>query len=471
MPRRLALSALVALYLIGAPVPASAQTATPPPPGAIYIVQPNEYLSTIAERFNVSINDLMAVNGITDPNLISQGQRLIIPGLQGINGILDTEVVNFGDSFRSLARRTQLPADLLRRLNHVVSPTEFFVGAGMIVPKQENASDLGARLSLSVGQSLLELAVGAGSDPWTLADINDLGGTWDGLPADVLYTTGTSASAQAAAGLPPALLGAEIPSLPLKQGGTAEIIVTPAAGVTLGGVLVDYPLHFFPMGDGRMAALQGIHAMLQPGVYPLQLDATSSDGTMQSFQQLVVVTSAGFPKESLSVPAETIDPTVTGPEDQQVQAITSPVSEQKSWSGSFRAPVDPINAQCIKDGFGTRRSFNGSAYDYFHSGVDYGVCSAEHPFDIYAAAPGTVVFAGLLNVRGNATFIDHGWGVYTGYFHQQSISVTVGQQVLAGQRIGEIGATGRVTGPHLHFDLWVGGIQVNPLEWLSQTYP
>ena len=469
MPRRLALSALVAVYLIVAPVRASAQTATPPPTGAIYIVQPNEYLSTIAERFNVDINDLMAVNGITNPNLISQGQRLIIPGLQGINGILDTEVVSFGDSFRSLARRTQLPADLLQRLNHVVSPTEFFVGAGMIVPKQENASDLGTRLTLSDGQSLLELSVAAGSDPWTLAEINDLGGTWDGLPSDVLYSTGTTSTGQSAAGLPPALLDAEIPTLPLKQGSTAEIIVTPAAGVTLGGLLVDYPLHFFPMGDGRMVALQGIHAMLPPGVYPLQLDATSGDGSLQSFQQLVVVTSAGFPKEALSVPAETIDPSVTGPEDAEVLALAAPATELRRWNAEFGLPVGLPS--CIKDGFGTRRSFNGSAYDYFHSGLDYGICSVEHPFDVYAAAAGTVVFAGPLNVRGNATFIDHGWGVYTGYFHQQTISVTVGQQVQAGERIGEIGATGRVTGPHLHFDLWVGDIQVNPLEWLSRAFP
>ena len=55
----------------------------------------------------------------------------------------------------------------------------------------------------------------------------------------------------------------------------------------------------------------------------------------------------------------------------------------------------------MKDWFGTRRSFNLSDYDYFHAGLDYGVCSVEKPFDIYAAAPGTVVFSGPLNVRGN----------------------------------------------------------------------
>jgi murein DD-endopeptidase MepM/ murein hydrolase activator NlpD len=444
---------------------------TPTPTGPIYIVQAGETLTAIAQRFNVTVDALMAANNLTNPNVLAEGQQLVIPGLEGVTGILDTEIIGFGDSFHSLVRRTQIPIDLLRRLNHVVSPTEFYVGASVIVPKQQNATDLTDRISPDAGEPLLEAAAASGTDPWTLAALNDLGGTWDGLPGDVLYTGGTGSSQQNASGLPPAFLSADIPTLPFKQGGTAEVIVRPADGMTVTGTLVNYPLHFFPMGDGRVVALQGIHAMLQPGVYPLQLDATAADGATQSYQQLVLVASGGYPKEALSVPAETIDPAVTGPEDQQVLGITAPATATRYWSGKFDTPVDPVNAQCIKDRFGTRRSFNGSDYIYFHSGVDFGICSVAHPFDIYAAAPGVVVFAGPLNVRGNATFIDHGWGVYTGYFHQAAIYVSVGQQVQAGEPIGKIGATGRVTGPHLHFDLWVDGIQVNPLDWLSQTYP
>ena len=74
-------------------------------------------------------------------------------------------------------------------------------------------------------------------------------------------------------------------------------------------------------------------------------------------------------------------------------------------------------------------------------------------------------------MRGNATFIDHGEGIYTGYFHQEEIYVSVGQQVQAGELIGKIGGTGRVTGPHLHWEVWVNGVQVNPLDWLNQVYP
>ena len=164
---------------------------------------------------------------------------------------------------------------------------------------------------------------------------------------------------------------------------------------------------------------------------------------------------------------------MTGPEDKQVVSITSASTPDKFWQGKFAIPVYVASGSspCIYDRFGTRRSFNGSDYIYFNSGIDYGVCFVAHPFDIYAAAPGKVIFTGPLTVRGNATFIDHGWGVYSAYYHQKEIDVTVGQQVQAGQLIGQIGATGRVTGPHLHWEIWVNGIQVNPLDWLENTYP
>ena len=90
---------------------------------------------------------------------------------------------------------------------------------------------------------------------------------------------------------------------------------------------------------------------------------------------------------------------------------------------------------------------------------------------IYAAAAGVVVFTGPLTVRGNATMIDHGWGVYTAYLHQSEILVKVGEHVEQGQFIGRVGNTGRVEGPHLHFEVIVGGVQVEPLQWLDQEFP
>jgi murein DD-endopeptidase MepM/ murein hydrolase activator NlpD len=74
-------------------------------------------------------------------------------------------------------------------------------------------------------------------------------------------------------------------------------------------------------------------------------------------------------------------------------------------------------------------------------------------------------------VRGNATIIDHGEGIYSGLYHQAEIYVKVGDHVTAGELIGKIGDTGRVTGPHVHWDLWVNGIQVNPWKWYEESFP
>src|SRR5258708_502721 len=199
-------------------------------------------------------------------------------------------------------------------------------------------------------------------------------------------------------------------------------------------MLVTYPVNFFPNGAARMVALQGVYALLAPGVYPLELDATGADGAKQSFQQMVLVAAGTYPKEALTVSSELIDPSVTGPEDKQLESISAPATPDKYWQGKFSLPVYvPSGSQpCIYDRFGTRRSFNGSDYIYFHSGIDYGVCFPEHPFDIYAAAAGKVVFAGLMtasqdatgqpvSVRGNATIINNRWGAYTPYYHQNQI--------------------------------------------------
>ena len=460
---------IFSLFLFASP--AKAQT---PAAGPVYIVQPGDSLSSIASRFNIKLEDLMQANGITDPNRLDAEQRLVIPGLEGITGLLDTKLINFGDSYHSLMRQTQIPAALLKKLNHIISPTEFYVGASMIVPVQENGNDLNARLSPSKGESLLELAVRQGTDAWTLSSLNGLAGTWDGLPGDVLYARGVSSS-QNASGLPAAFVSAEIRDLPIKQGGTGVIFVQTEAGVALGGLLVDHPLHFFAYGDDNtQVALQGVHALLDPGLYPLRLDATLPDGSVQSYEQMILIISGNYPEDPLLyVDPGTVDPAVTEPELNQLTQITSPVTPEKLWSGEFISPaIQYAESTYFTSRYGNRRTYIGQGTDLkvngFHTGLDFGGGTG---LPITAPARGRVIFAGPLTVRGNATIIDHGWGVYSGFWHQSKFNVQVGDIVEQGQTIGEVGGTGRVTGPHLHWEVWVNGVQVDPLDWLIQTYP
>ena len=441
--------------------------------GPIYVVQPGDSLSSIAARFNVNVNDLMSVNGITNPNQLGAGQELIIPGLEGITGTLSTEIINFGDSFRSLVRRTQVPQSLFKKLNHVVSPSEFYVGVSMIVPAQAESQNLTSRISEGAGESLLELAVKQNTDVWTLSHYNNLQGSWDGLPGDTLFTLGEN-SEQHTSGLPSAFISAEIRDLPIKQGGTGVIRVQTTPGVTLGGILVDHQLHFFTLDDGTQVALQGVHALLPAGVYTLRLDATLPDGSKQSYEQSILIVSGNYPEDPLLyVDPATIDPASTEPELQQLIQTTLPSTPTKYWTGDFISPaIAYAESTYFTSRYGNRRTYIGQgtnlAIPGFHTGLDFG---GGDGLPITAPAAGQVVFASPLTVRGNATIIDHGWGVYSGFWHQSEIQVQVGQIVQQNEVIGLVGGTGRVTGAHLHWELWVNGIQVDPLDWLIKTYP
>lgn len=437
--------------------------------GPVYIVQSGDTLSFIASRFNVTINDLVTANPALDPNILSEGQQIVIPGLEGVTGVLETEIIPFGDSLRSLSRRTQVEDEQLKRLNRLVSPTELYVGVSLIVPTQENQQSLSTRITPSAGESLLELAVRQGSDPWTLASVNKLDGTWTALPGDVLYSPLGSGQGNAT-GLPSAFLSASVEPLPLKQGSTEVIRAQAQEGVSLSGTLVDKPLHFFQANEEQVA-LQGVHTLQEPGVYPLLMEATLPDGSKQSFEQMVLVTSGNFLSEPIPLnDPSLIDPAVTEPELATLTALTAPSTPTRYWTGTFTSPAtDP---SCFTSRYGTRRVYTVINSDLevngFHTGLDF--CGGEG-LQIFAPAPGKVVFAAPLTVRGNATIIDHGWGVYSGIWHQSQTFVNVGDIVETGQVIGLVGGTGRVTGAHLHWEVFVNSIQVNPLDWLNQAYP
>lgn len=460
---------LLLMIAIGIPAqPAQAQDVT----GPIYIVQPGDSLSAIASRFNISMSDLMAANDITNPNQLAAGQQLIIPGLEGVSGVLRTEIVNFGDSYRSLLRKTQTPQDLFKKLNRIVSPSQFYVGVSMIVPESGESPGV-LRVSPRPGETMLEAAIRNNTDVWTLAGMNDLQGSWDALPGDTLFAPGEAGS-PGASGLPSAFIHAEIRGLPLKQGGTGVIEVAVQPGVSLGGVLVDRPLHFFPNDQGTQVALQGVHALLEPGVYPLRLDASLPDGSTQSYEQFILIVSGFYPEDPiLYVDPVTIDPASTEPESEQIATLTAPATPEKLWSGIFISPaIAYAESTYFTSRFGNRRTYigqgSGMQIQGFHTGLDFG---GGEGLAITAPAAGRVVFADLLTVRGYATVIDHGWGVYSGFWHQSAIQVQEGDMVEQGQVIGLVGGTGRVTGAHLHWELWVNGVQVDPLDWLNQAYP
>ena len=443
------------------------------PSGPVYIVQAGDYLTDIAIRFGVSLDELIQINNIQDPSIIKPGDRLVIPGLEGITGVLVTETIQFGETLSSLSRGYGVPVDYLVRLNHLTSPSELYSGATLIIPEDSARSTFGRGSSLAPEESLMEYAILHGTNPWTLVKANNLGGIWEALPGDVLRTPGGAPEGPGA--LPVEVSSIEVNPLPMTQGKTAEVRISSEEEMSINGSFINRDLHFIKSKKGDFLALQGVHAMSEPGLYPLTIKGNLADGTPFGFAQLVRVRDGGYVYDlPLTVPEETIDPAVTKPEDTRWAALSKPVTMKRFWDGVFSMPT-PLNKeycletnQCWSSRFGSRRSYNGSPYKYFHTGLDIVGGTGT---DIFAPAAGRVVFAGPLTVRGNATMIDHGWGVFSAYMHQSEILVKVGDFVEAGQLIGRVGSTGRVEGPHLHWEIIVGGIQVDPMDWLTEVFP
>jgi murein DD-endopeptidase MepM/ murein hydrolase activator NlpD len=153
---------------------------------------------------------------------------------------------------------------------------------------------------------------------------------------------------------------------------------------------------------------------------------------------------------------------VRAAEDEIISNSVSIFTNHQLWDHVF---TPPISMDYITTRFGMRRSYNGSEYQTFHGGVDFGALEGT---PIYSPASGVVVMSKNLDIRGNTTIIDHGIGVYTGYWHQKESKVSVGQKLGSGELIGYVGNTGLSTGAHLHWEVWVNGVQVDPLEWIKQ---
>ncbi len=436
-----------------------------PASGPVYVVQEGDSLWDIAYRFHVTPQALALANGITNSDQIAIGQPLVIPGLEGIQGELTTLNVAYGDTLASLSLRYHLTIEMLERLNHLTSPNELYTGYSLVTLKSASSPPPVKRAALKTGQTLLELAVLNHTDPWSMLASNQLDNSSRVIPGDVLQWPGEANPGPG--GLPAEITAVDISKF--VQGDTAELQAAGSAGLSLSGSLMGHVLYFFPTPGSGYVALQGVHAMAKPGLYPLALSVSLPDGSVFSYSQNVLVSAGKFLYDQpLSVDPATLDPKITVPEDQQWMGLASQASPEQFWQGAFTLPVEPVFAECYASRFGSRRSYNGSEYSYFHTGLDY---CGQVGDPIYAAASGVVVFTGLLTVRGNATMIDHGHGVFSAYMHQSEILVKVGDRVEQGQLIGRVGNTGRVEGPHLHFEILVGDVQVNPLAWLNQVFP
>jgi len=248
----------------------------------------------------------------------------------------------------------------------------------------------------------------------------------------------------------------------LTQGGTAVVYLNEtavSATLTFGG-----RQYAMTQSGGRWWAVIGIGAFAEPGSAPVSVSYTPSTGAaVRTISQSIAITDHEYPISYITLDpgtASLLAPDIVNNEIAQRASIFSGYSTQKLWNGPFRRPAGGD----LSDRYGEARSYNGAPATDYHRGTDF-IGNVGDP--VYAAAAGRVVFAGELKVRGNTIIVDHGLGVFSAYHHLSAIRVNQGDMVTPGQRIGDIGATGLVTGPHLHFELVVRGVEVDAEYWLS----
>jgi murein DD-endopeptidase MepM/ murein hydrolase activator NlpD len=256
----------------------------------------------------------------------------------------------------------------------------------------------------------------------------------------------------------------------LVNGAPCFFRVRPSVDVkSLTGVWLTRTVPFeFDPADQSWFALAAVGLNVTEGEYPLELEGITADGSKVLFRTQVVVGRGTYRTVTLRVADRFTAP---GPatqarieREQKLKAdVFGRVSVIRLWSGTFEPPI-PSTAT---DSFGVRRTFNG-VQQSVHQGSDY---RAKVGTPISSMNSGRVVLVRELFFEGGCIIVDHGQGLLTIYMHLSKFTVKEGDRVERGHQIGLTGATGRVTGPHLHVSVRWQGIYLDPLGLVSLSLP
>lgn len=208
--------------------------------------------------------------------------------------------------------------------------------------------------------------------------------------------------------------------------------------------------------------LLGVDLEKPPGTYKLSIAVQMASGKRTSCTLSIPIRKGKFATENLHVEKQFVEPDPeqikrANGERQRLRDIFATITPEKLWEGAFRVPLDGVSTG---GNFGKRRILNGQPGSP-HGGVDFPAVTGT---PVHATQRGRVVLAEELFFSGNTVVLDHGLGIYTFYGHLSEIDAKVGDVLEAGALLGKVGATGRVTGAHLHWGLTVEGARVNPLQ-------
>jgi murein DD-endopeptidase MepM/ murein hydrolase activator NlpD len=230
-------------------------------------------------------------------------------------------------------------------------------------------------------------------------------------------------------------------------------------------------LTVYPLGRGTFRALAGFDCEAPAVRYKLEIVATRDSISYTQVFYPFYLRETKFPtgrvilapaKSNLLQPSER-----KRRESDRLIKVLATSSEESLWDGTF---IQPLAVAEIISSFGKKRTYyigEKRISVRHHRGIDY---RAARGTPVFAPNHGIVVLTADRVTTGNTLVIDHGHGVFSLFFHLDSISVEEGARVRSGDKIAEAGSTGIVVGPHLHWGIWVDGTYVNPLDWLKRNF-
>ncbi len=220
----------------------------------------------------------------------------------------------------------------------------------------------------------------------------------------------------------------------------------------------------YRLSAGGWQALIGIDLDVEPGDVPVEISATLEGGATASKTEVLSVAAKEFPTRQLRVAPRFVNPPASARkridrERRELGALFRAVVPAPRWETAFARPIEVS----VVSGFGVRSVYNGEPRAP-HGGADF---ASPTGTPVLTPGGGTVVLAAPLYFTGDTVVVDHGVGLISLFAHLSRIDVNVGQQVERGTPVGLVGATGRVTGPHLHWTVRLQGARVDPLSVIA----
>ena len=251
----------------------------------------------------------------------------------------------------------------------------------------------------------------------------------------------------------------------VHPGDVSAIVVTASPAVSaVDGSAFGRPVRFWPVGGGRWHGLLGAALDTPPGVHDVDVRGTTAQGGAVSAKTTIAVAAKRFETRRLRVAQRYVDPPAGEIERIQAEArlladVFGRSAPERLWSGPFAAPVEGK----ATSSFGRLTLLNGQPNGR-HQGADFRAAGGT---PIAAPNAGRIVLAEALYFAGNTVVVDHGLGLFSLFAHLSRTDVAVGQSVQRGEVIGAAGATGRVTGPHVHWAVRMDALSVDPLSLVA----